>query len=259
MAVSNYPGRIPSFPTHRNLLDDVDAVHINSIQTELAAVMRTIGTSPEKYTYSELDLTEAASTPEGFNGSLISDSDPLFAGLAASEVLKTLQFDHGTVVNRMNNIERGRQFHCFTLRGLNIDVPNQVSSMDNRPNAIRFPKPNTLNDPYKMYNNTGGVTLRKGGFWIFLSNVVFSLQGAQASSNNGMYQATIDYDGNFIDAMARNRISGNNDFPVLTPVLGGIFGRGDKISLRVSQNSGRLQKIRRARLSGILLRENFGA
>lgn len=259
MAVSNYPGRYPAFPTHRNLLDDVDAVHINSIQSELVSVMRALGTSPQVYTHSQLELTETPASAEGDTGALIGDDDPLFAGLAVAGVNKVVQFDHGTVGNRLNNIERGRQFQCFTLRGSNIDVPDQVSTISNRPKAIRFPKPNALNDPYTMHNSAGGVTLRKGGFWIFLANVVFSLLGPQANDNNGMYQATIDYDGNFIDAMARNRLSGNNDNPVLTPVLAGVFSKGDLISLRVSQNSGRLQRIRRARLSGILLRENFGA
>ena len=38
MAISYFPNRIRVFPTRRNLLDDVDANDINSIQAELTAI-----------------------------------------------------------------------------------------------------------------------------------------------------------------------------------------------------------------------------
>lgn len=41
-----YPSQYRSFTVHKNLLDDVDASHVNGLQDEVAAVQQTLGINP---------------------------------------------------------------------------------------------------------------------------------------------------------------------------------------------------------------------
>jgi hypothetical protein len=254
MPISYYPNRIRTFPVHQNLLDDVDANHINNIQNELAAVMFALGTSPQVFNDIQTDFIPTTVTPNDEGG--VIDDDTLFQSTVRYYDPKVKPVDHGNVGQRMDDIERGRQFHCFRLRGTGMDIASGNAGLSTRPRGIRLPKPNSDNDPYDMHNGVG-VTLRKSGFWMFAGNVVFTLQGNTAGSNNGDYNATIDYDGNYLDGMVRDEISGRDKHPVLGPTLFGFFSRGTRVSLRASHNSGRLQKIRMARLAGALLRETI--
>jgi hypothetical protein len=255
MTVAYYPNRIRRWPTHQNLIDDVDASHVNNLQAELERVMLTLGTVPQVYNNIETDGTVTTEVP-GDDGSVV-DDDTLFTGFVRYYDPKIKPIDHGSVGERLDNIERGSQFHVFRMRANNLDIASSGVSLQARPKGIRFPKPNSNNDPNEMHNGLG-VTLRKSGFWLFSGNVVFNFQGATANSNNGIYQAAVDIDGEFLDSMERDEETGAGKHSVLNPFTMGFFNKGARISLRASQNSGRNQKIRTARLSGVLLRESVG-
>lgn len=252
MAVSNYPNRITQFVTHRNLLDDVDAEHINLIQSELISTMATLGINPQIYNDMQTDYTQSTAIPNDAGG--VVDNDTLYTPALRYYDPKVKPVDHGTVGQRLDDIERGKQFHCFRLRAVGLDIGSSSIDLSVRPRGIRFPKPVSDNDPYDMHNGVG-VTLRKSGFWIFSGSVCYTLLGSQASANNGIYEAAIDYDGNYIEGMARSQETGSLNHPTLNPILFGFFPRGTRVSLRSSHNSGRIQRIRLARLAGILLRE----
>ena len=253
MAVSYYPNRIRTFPVHQNLLDDVDANHINSIQDELGAVMRSLGTAPQVYNNIETDNVPTTAVPND-DGAVV-DDDTSFTSVYRYYDPKIKPVDHGSVGQRLDDIERGSQFHAFRLRAAGLTVASGGVGLSVRPKGVRFPKPQADQDPYEMHNGVG-VTLRKAGFWIFSGSTVYTLQGTTAGSNNGIYQSVIDYDGNFTEGMDRSQETGSNNSPVLNPVLMGFFARGTRISLRTSHNSGRNQKVSIARLAGVLIRES---
>jgi hypothetical protein len=251
--ISYYPNRVRTFPTHRNLLDDVDAAHINSIQAELHAVMTALGTNPQIYNDIQTDnvVTEAIPNDEGE----VIDDDTIFTSTNRYYDPKVKPVDHGSLGQRLDDIERGKQHHVFRLAANNLNIASKTTSLSSRPGAVRFPKPSASNDPFNLYNGVG-VRLRKSGFWIFHASVLFALQGPTAGSNDGLYQAVIDHNGNFIEGLVREKESGTAKNPTMNPVLMGFFNAGTNISLRVSHNSGRTQKIRNARLAGVLIRES---
>lgn len=257
MGLSYYPNRIRTFPTHRNLLDDVDAAHVNSIQDELFAVMFSLGVAPQVYNNIETNYVSTTATPADPGG--VIDDDTVYTPTARYYDPNVKPIDHGTVGQRLDDIERMQQVHAFRLKATGLDAPTSSNTLlTTRPKGIRFPKPSADMDPYDMHNGVG-VTLRKSGFWFFSGTVVYTLLGSTAGSNDGVYQAAIDYDQNWLEGMARGRESGNDDHPILNPHLMGFFTRGTRISLRTSHDSGRTQKIRLARLAGMMVRESIDA
>lgn len=255
MANAYYPSRIRVFPTHVNLIDDVDAEHINAIQEELSAFMLAVGTSPAVYNNIEVDATVSTALPND-SGAVV-DDDTLFTSSSRYYDPKIKPINHGSVAARLDDIERGKQFHCFALRANNLDITSSSTALSDRPRGVRFPKPSNSDDPYSLHNGVG-VTLRKSGFWMFRGSALYTLQGSSAGSNNGTYQATVDVDGDYLEGMVRQQESGSQMHPSLNPTRMGFFPRGARVSLRSAQNSGRSQKIRRASLAGVLIQETSG-
>lgn len=252
MAIAYYPNRIRSWPVHQNLLDDVDASHVNNIQAELQAVMQSLGTSPQVYNNIETDEL-APDSPPSPSGEVI-DDDTMYTRSVRFYDPNIKPVDYGTLGARLDNIQRGTHQHAFALKANGLEIASKSTKFNTRPRGIRFPAPSE--DPFNMFNGVG-VTLRKAGFWMFSGSVVYNLQGSTAGSNNGIYQATIDHDGNYLQGMARSEETGNNNNPILNPILMGFFPRGTRVSLRSSHDSGRLQKIRLARFAGVLVRESI--
>jgi hypothetical protein len=255
MAISYYPNKIRVFPVHQNLTDDILAEHMNNVQAELFGVMAALGTPPHVYNDLQTDGVPTEAIPDDDGG--IIDNDTFYTGNLRFWDPKVKPIDHGTVGQRLDDIERGKQNHAFQLVANTLPIASSNTALDRRPSAVRFPKPAlTDHDPFELHNGVG-VTLRKAGFWAFAGTVAYTLLGSTAGSNNGVYQATIDYDGEFVDGMDRDQLSGSDKTPILQPVLFGFFRSGTQISLRTSQNSGRGQRVRRARLTGICLRETI--
>jgi hypothetical protein len=253
MALTVFPRAIPIFQKHRNLLDDVDAEHINAIQRELTAAATVIGPNPHIYNDINLPLVTTTATPSDEGGI---DPDTTYTADYRHFDPTVQPRDHGTISNRLDYIERGRAHLAFKLKASTIDIAPKDTPLSERPRGIRFPKPNDSNDPNSLFNSVG-VTLRKSGFWVFHGSVAYNLLGDPNSKNEGVYQATIDASESWVEGMVRWVITSefNNTSPVLNPALTGFFPRGTRITLRTSHNSDVTQRIRLARLGGFLLRE----
>ena len=250
MALSIYPRAIPLFPTHRNLLDDVDAAHINNIQRELTAITTVLGTNPE--IYNDMSLAQVSTSyVDGDEGGI--DPDINFSGLTRYYDPKITPKNHGSVSNRLDSIERGDQTHCFKLQAFNIGVSPSSVAISTRPRLIRFPKPAAFNDPFSMYNGAG-VSLRKNGYYTFHAHILYTLQG-NASQNDGVYVAAIDRDGTWIDGEDRRTLEPGGGVQSLNVTLAGFFNRGDRISFLTAHSSAVAQRIRRVSLAGHLVRE----
>lgn len=248
-----YPTRIPDFPTHQDIIEQVQAIHVNALQRELTSVIITLGTNP--HVYNDINIPEVFTQAYPNDTGSVIDDDTMYQGQYRFYDPTVTPVNHGTVGQRLDDIERGKTRQVFTMTATNLDIASKNTDLSTRPKAIKFPKPSAKEDPASMYNGTG-VTLRKSGHWDFTATVIYNLQGNTAHSNDGRYQASIDHDNNWIEGMERSRESGNNDHPVLNPRLKGYFAAGTIITLRSSQDSGRNQKIRKAMLAGHLVRED---
>lgn len=253
MALSIYPRAIPAFPNHRNLLDDVDASHVNNIQTELTAVAYSVGVNPSLY--NDVSLSTVVTTgSEGDTGSV--EDTPTDPGAPRSYDPKISIVDHGTVAKRLDYLEQGQQHHFFSLRASGVDINSSDTSMSASLKAIRFPKPTAKKDPAELFSGAGA-NLRKSGFYIFNAVIIFNLLGSTDLSNSGTYVGGIAVDGDWVPGSAKQVISNVSSTVHLHMTLSDYFSRGANIRLRVAQNSGRQQRIRLASLSGALLRESI--
>jgi hypothetical protein len=253
MSLARYPRFIPKFATHRNLLDDVDAGDINDIQLEVSALAFILGTNPQ--VYNDINLPTISTTPTVGDEGGISD-DTILAGPYRYYDPGVTPVDHGTVAQRLDDIERGRSQHVFKLRASNIDIATKSTALDQRPRGIRFPKPDDASDPFFHYNGVG-ITLRKSGYWTIHGTVAYNLQGSNDAQNTGVYQATVDHDDEWVEGMTRIKITDSTS-PVLKTTLAGFYKRGTRLMLRTSHNSNVTQKVRLATLSGSMTREDLG-
>lgn len=247
-----YPSRIPAFVKHRNLLDDVDANHINYIQDEVNAISRYLGPMPHVYNDVATDLQstapEATNDPGGVD-TLNYTTDAQRAKVGSKPRV------HANVSSRLDYIERGQQNHCFTLIATGVDLAPMAVNFSNRPRGIRFPAPGPRRDPFGMFNGIG-VTLRKSGFWMFNGNMIINTMGNTIAANTGTFQAVIDIDGGWIEGMDRRFHELRTDL-TLSVTRVGFFTAGSRISFRLAQNTPVTQRVRRANLSGVLLREDL--
>lgn len=252
-----YPQRVRAWPTHRNLLDDVDASHVNNIQNEIHSMMITMGTMP--HVYNNYDTDPETGLPVTETGEVINTEDTAFTSWFRYYDPKVKPVNHGSVAERMDNIERGKHHYAFSARASNLVISSGPVGLADRPRRIVLPKPTLANDPWELYDPSGGFVLRKAGFWALSGSVVWTLMGNTAGANNGTYQATIDAGGEFLEGMDRDQETGQDKAPILKPFLMGFFAKGTVVTLRAAQNSGRNQRLRLSRLSGILLRETIEA
>lgn len=254
MALSVYPRAIPTFPTHRNLLDDVDANHINNIQRELTSVASYLGVNPAMYNDRITERVVTTETP-GDTGGV--DGESSFSGLPRAYDPRIEVIDHGSVAARLDYIQGGLQNHSFTLRASTLDVSSGSTSFSGTPKTVRFPKPTTKNDPFDLFSGAG-VNLRKSGFYMFHAYAVYTLSGSTSAENNGHYLGAVAHNGNWVESVDRRYVSGTSEPQTFSAILMGFFNRGDVIKMRVGQDSGRSQRIRVARLSGMMIRESRG-
>lgn len=251
MALSVYPRSIPTFIAHRNLLDDVNAEHINAIQREITAIASMLGVNPQIYNDLQVAAVETVANA-GDEGGI--DPDTSYTSALKYFNPEVRPVNHGSVSARLDNIERGKQNHCFKLKASGIDIAPSSTNFSNRPRGIRFPKPNNQNDPFSMYNGSG-VTLRKSGFWSLTASIVTNLQGT-GTQNEGVFQAAIDKDQTWLEGMHREEKAAGRQNLILNVTLQDFMPRGTRIMLRMSHDSAVTQRIRLARLSGFMIRED---
>lgn len=251
-----YPRAIPAFPTHRNLLDDVDASHVNNIQNELTSIAGALGVNPALY--NDVSLTQVVTTgTTGDTGSIDDSATSTVNGAPRAYDANAKIVDHVTVSARLDYIQKGQQNHCFVLQASGLDIGSSDTGLSADLKAVRFPKPNANRDPFGLFSGAG-VNLLKSGFYTFHGAVIYNLLGPTDASNTGAYVSGIAVDGAWVDGSEKVQVSGSSAPVHVNTTLSGFFNAGTNIRLRVAQNSGRQQRIRSARLTGFMIRETVG-
>lgn len=129
-----YPFQYKQFVAHKNLVEDVDASHVNDLQNEVAAIEQVLGLTP-----------------------------------AADSTLKMKVNSWASVGARMSAIQRGQGvpvFYAYKSADTVKTLSNQASKQ------IAFPRPSTTWDPENLYNGTGFTTTRPG-WWILHAHCIW--------------------------------------------------------------------------------------
>jgi hypothetical protein len=258
--MSVYPNQYKTFPTHKNQIDTVDGEDINAIQDEVESIQKVLGRVPTRYVGNESAITDY-STQAGYSGLASGGLEDNITGTLVNYAqtdrnIRAEVKDYATLADRLDDIQRGKSWHCFKLKANSIDVPQTGIAIDNRPRGIYFPRPSgTNNDPFSMHNGVG-VTIKRSGFWVFEGHAVYNLQSNNPENNKGVYNLAIDIDGEWLDGMSRVGHTQNNWLVILQTTRMTFVDRGARITLRTSQNSTPTQKIRLATLAGHIIREN---
>lgn len=253
-----FPKGIASFTVKRNLLDDVDASHINRMQDEIVAIESTLGAAlnsiQEQLSDFEEDLSGLA---EDLGENAAADAANANLDAQQGRDITSLRSNFKTLGEQLNAIREGKHTLAAGLMADNVTVPPvSTGHLDQRPRLVKMEKPTT--DPYKLYNGVG-LTLRKGGFWILFAHCKFNLGTQNRHLNNGFYQLAIDYDGNWRPGMDQREddTPNNNDgqaFVMLGAQRAGWFRTGARIQLRVQHNSKRNQLLSNAWLYAVRIR-----
>lgn len=130
-----YPFQYKQFVAHKNLVEDVDASHVNDLQNEVSAIEQVLGLTP-----------------------------------AADPTLKMKVNSWASVGARMSAIQRGQGVPAIYMYKSADTVP---SPKNGAPKFIAFPKPGPSWDPEGLFNGTGFTTQRPG-WWIFMANMMWT-------------------------------------------------------------------------------------
>lgn len=252
---ATFPNGIASFSEKRNLLDDVDASDINRLQDEIIAVQSTLGAL----------ITEVASIENEVQ--VLEEADAAADDLTQAQNITRFR----SLKERLDAIQKGQHVHAVDLQDIKATSIKKSDKprLSEKPGALKFNKPSTPQDPFKMYNGSG-FTLRKAGFWHIQGFVLYDLadrgqDGVPANynlaKNAGLYQAAIGVGNAFAVGMDRQEVvkdavQGN---VFLSPSRLGWFPAGTRITLRTSQASDSNQIVRKAALSAVLLRGPYVA
>lgn len=125
-----YPYQYKSFAQHRNLLDDVDASHVNNLQDEVAAIQATLGIAPQRDTGLKIKTNTWA-----------------------------------TVADRLDSIQRGQGIPVCYLRKdtMTMKAPKTSTASDKFP--VAFPAPPAVYDPEGIFDGSS-ITPKRTGWWI---------------------------------------------------------------------------------------------
>ncbi|MFE2101071.1 hypothetical protein [Streptomyces sp. NPDC059468] len=121
-----YPKQYKSFTVHKNLVEDIDASHVNNLQDEVLAVQQTLGINPHQ------DVT-----------------------------LKMKTNTWASVGARMSAIQRGQGTPAVFLQKSADAVPRP--STGTKTKTISFPRPSY--DPEGLWNGST-ITANRTGWWI---------------------------------------------------------------------------------------------
>jgi hypothetical protein len=127
-----YPKQYKSFAVHKNLVEDIDASHVNNLQDEVLAIQQTLGLNPHQDTSLKMKTNTWAS-----------------------------------VAARLDAIQRGKGIPvCYMTKTSHTLKPPKtpVTGAAERV-AIPFPRPSAANDPEGIFNGSS-VTANRTGWWI---------------------------------------------------------------------------------------------
>jgi len=212
-----FPNGTKQFKIHRNLLDDVTAEDINSIQDEVVAIQNVLGEALLDIEELESDVEEIEEVNE-----------------RQDETLKVYRQRFKNMKERLDYLQAGRNIYVGRLYKQTFLIPTQNVGTT-RPATIDFPKPDAEFDPNKLFNGTG-LTLKVRGWWLIMGHVRYDLAFGGVGGNDALYQAAIGVNAEERSYDRYRGVENQHDI-TLNPHLISHFPRGTKINLRTSHNS----------------------
>jgi len=230
-----FPRGIKSFITHRNLIDDVKAEHINDLQDEVVALQEVLG--PLVNEVNELNLEM--------------DQDNLEDDANLTSTLQKFK----NLGDQLLAIRRGTHIPVFQAGLSQVWIPN---TSPNPPTyGYRRLNMNTLNvDSHKCYNGYG-LTLPRTGFYLMRAQVNWDAGVSPVAQGFGTYTGVISVAGNTGWATDRQEHENANNLHGVhnNMTFLGWAKRGSQVFVAVNQNTSRTVKINSAYLSSTLIRD----
>jgi hypothetical protein len=231
--MSVFPRGIKAFVTHRNLIDDVRAEHINDIQDEIVAMQEVLGPL----------FNEVQDLQQEVNQDVIDDAGALQTTLTKFKDLAA----------QLLSMRRGEHIPVFAAATTDKFFPGEEAGPTVPYRLLPFGRPST--DTARSYNGYG-LTLPKTGFYFIRAQSNWDTYPLPLSAGFGTYSAVISIDGHGNSSVVRTEHYNPEIRGVYqAPVFLGIAPRGAKVKLLVNQNSNRTARVNSAYLSSICLRE----
>lgn len=228
-----FPRGIKSFMTHKNLIDDVKAEHINDIQDEVVALQEVLGPLVNEVNDLQLEVDQDAIDDAG--------------------ALKTNLTKFKDIAAQLLSLRRGEQLPVFAAATTNKLFPGEEAGPTVPYRLLSFPKPAT--DTARSYNGYG-LTLPKTGFYFIRAQSNWDTYPTPLSAGFGTYSAVISINGTGNSSVVRTEHYNPEIRGVYqAPVFLGVAPRGAIVKLLVNQNSSRTARVNTAFLSSICLRE----
>lgn len=230
-----FPRGIKSFITHKNLIDDVRAEHINDLQDEVVALQEVLGPLVNEVDELNLEMNQASLTD-------------------AASLKSTLQ-KFKSLGDQLLAIRRGTHTPVFQAGLAQVSIPNQQLN----PPTVGYRRLtlNILNvDSHRCYNGYG-LTLPRTGFYLMRSQINWDSGAVPAEPGYGTYTGVISVGGNTGWATDRQEHNHANDLRGVhnNMTFLGWAKRGSQVFVGVNQNSNRSVKINSAYLSSTLIRD----
>lgn len=233
--MSVFPRGIKSFVTHKNLIDDVKAEHINDLQDEVVAIEEVLG--PLINEVNELNLEM--------------DQD----NLADAAALKSTLQKFKNLADQLLAIKRGTHIPVFQCGLAQVNIP--AETLNGSTVGYRRLNLNVLNvDSHSSYNGYG-LTLPRTGFYLMRSQVNWDVGAAPLSGGYGTYTGVISVAGNTGFATSREEHTHPSNLRGIhnNMTFLGYAKRGAQVFVGVNQNSSRTVRINSAYLSSTLIRD----
>lgn len=228
-----FPRGIKAFPTHRNLIDDVKAEHVNDIQDEVIALQEVLGPL----------VNEVADIQQEV------DQDALDDAGALQQTLTKFK----DIAAQLLSLRRGEHIPVFAAATTDKWFPGELAGPTVPYRMLTFPKPST--DTARSYNGYG-LTLPKTGFYFIRAQANWDTYPLPLSAGFGTYSAVISINNTGNSSVVRTEHYNPEIRGVYqAPVYLGVAPRGAKVKLLVNQNSSRSARVNSAFLSSICLRE----
>lgn len=228
-----FPRGIKSFLTHKNLLDDVKAEHINDIQDEVIAIEEVLGPLVNEVADLSLEMDQDNADDQG------------------NIQLNIIKFKN--IADQLNALRRGTHIPAFAATATDKWFPGEHPGPTVPYRLLPFPKPAT--DTHKAYNGYG-LTLPKTGFWMIRAQTNWDVYPEPLSDGYGTYSSVISINGHGNFAVVRTEhYNPENRGVYNAPLFLGGASRGAKIKLLVNQDSSRSARVNSAYLAAVMLRE----